>query len=237
MEHVLSTLHLSRMNRLVIFPLFLLLHYQTDGQLNYYEKGSKALYWGISLGLNQSNFSIDRKPFSPLNDSILNVSSRFGPGFNLGLIGNWQFNKYFDLRLLPMMVFGEKIIDYETTGGMIENRIKTTYLTFPLIFRFKSEPIKDWRLFILGGIKYDYNLVPQDISSLEPNKIRLKKHGLSYEYGIGLQYFFPYFIFSPELKFSHSFFNMMDGGQNSLNGTTINGLFPRTLTLSINFEG
>lgn len=206
-------------------------------QLNFYEKGSKALYWGISLGLNQSNFSIDRKPFSSLNDSIQNVTSRYGPGFNLGLIGNWQFNKYFDLRLIPTMVFGEKIIEYQTQYGTTENRVNTTCLTFPLMIRIKSEPIKDWRLFILGGVKYEYNIVPQDITLADPQRIRLKKHGLSYEYGIGLQYFFPYFIFSPEIKFSHSFFNMYDGGQTPLNNSMINGLYPRSLTLSINFEG
>lgn len=208
-----------------------------SSQMNFYEKGSKALYWGISLSVNQSNFAIDRKPFSALNDTVRDVTSSFGPGFNLGLIGNWQFNKYFDLRIIPSMVFGEKIVNFETTNSLLENRVNTTYLTFPLMMRFKSEPVKDWRLFVLGGIKFDYNIVPQDITLADPERLRLKKAGLSYEYGIGLQYFFPYFIFSPELKFSHSFFNMLDGGQNSFNNSTINGVYPRTLTLSINFEG
>ncbi|MFN7241336.1 MAG: hypothetical protein ACK5UE_13575, partial [Chitinophagales bacterium] len=74
-----------------------------NGQLNFYEKGNKALYWGISLGLNTSNFRIDRQPHSEANDTILSIDDKSQPGFNLGLIGNWQFNRYFDLRFIPNM--------------------------------------------------------------------------------------------------------------------------------------
>lgn len=225
------------MKYLICFSLILAPMALLHSQMNFYEKGNKSIYWGISLCVNQSNFAVDRKPFSPLNDTIRDVSSSFGPGFNLGLIGNWQFNKYFDIRIIPSMVFAEKLLNFETINGTIENKVNTTYLTLPLMLRFKSEPVKDWRLFVLGGVKLDYNIVPQEITLADPDRVKLKKLGLSYEYGIGLQYFFPYFIFSPELKFSHSFFNMLDGGQNSFNGSTINGLYPRTLTLSINFEG
>lgn len=208
-----------------------------SSQLNYYEKGTKTLYWGISLGLNTSSFRIDRQPISAQNDSILSVEGRSQPGFNLGLIGNWQFNKYFDLRFIPNMAFGEKMIVYQTTNSIIENRVNTTYLTMPLMLRFKSEPIKDWRLFVVAGIKYDYNIIPQQRTLAEPERIILKKNGLSMEYGIGLQYFFPYFIFSPEIKYSHSLYNMLEGGQSDLNNSAIKGLYPRTLTLTINFEG
>lgn len=206
-------------------------------QVNFYEKGKKALYWGITMGVNQSNFAVDRKPFSSLNDSVRNVYTSMGPGWNLGLIGNWQFNRYFDLRFIPTMVFSERILTYENEFSTTENRVNATMLTLPLTIRIKSEPVNDWRIFILGGIKYDYNVVPQQITLADPNLLLLKKHGLSYEYGIGLQYFFPYFIFSPEIKFSHSFFNMMDGRQSPLNQETIQGVFPRTLTISLNFEG
>ncbi len=225
------------MKRTLIYFLFILSYSGIQGQLNYYEKGKKALYWGISICGNSADFSVDRQPFSSTNDTVFNTFSNSGPGFNLGLIGNWQFNKYFDLRFVPSMVFTERIMTFETENAITENRVNSTYLTFPLLLRVKSEPIKDLRIFVLGGIKYDYNIVPQNYNAIEPDRILLKKHGLSYEYGIGLQYFFPYFIFSPELKFSHSFFNMLDGPNGGFNSSTLNGLYPRTMTLSINFEG
>ena len=90
---------------------------------------------------------------------------------------------------------------------------------------------------MIAGLKYDYNIESQFRGQSEPNKISLKKNGLSMEYGIGLQYFFPYFIFSPELKYSHSFFNMLDANQSDLNNSAIKGLYPRTLVFTLNFEG
>jgi Outer membrane protein beta-barrel domain len=225
------------LKKFIYSSLFIIHCSLLSGQLNYLEKGTKALYWGISLGLNTSNFSIDRQEINTSNDTILSIDGRSQPGYNLGLIGNWQFNKYFDLRFIPTMTFSEKIIDYHTTNSIVENKMNTTYLTFPVLLRFKSEPVKDLRIFVIAGMKYDYNIIPQQRTNNEPNKIVLKKNGLSMEYGIGLQYFFPYFIFSPELKYSHSLYNMYDAGQSDINNSAIKGLYPRSLTLSINFEG
>lgn len=212
-------------------------HSLLSGQLNFYEKGSKALYWGISLGLNTSNFRIDRQPHSEANDTILSIDDKSQPGFNLGLIGNWQFNRYFDLRFIPNMTFGEKLIQYNTISGIADNRIKTTYISLPVHIRYKSEPVNDWRLFVVAGLKYELNIDPQVKTTSEPNKILLQKSGVSMEYGIGLQYFFPYFIFSPELKYSHSLNNVLDPNQSDLNRSAIRGLYPRALVFTLNFEG
>ena len=122
------------------FSLFTFHFSLLSGQLNFYEKGNKALYWGISLGFNSSNFSIDRQSHSALNDSILSVEDKSSPGFNLGLIGNWQFNRYFDLRFIPNMTFAEKNIQYNTRDGIVDNRIKTTYITLPVCVRPCSVP-------------------------------------------------------------------------------------------------
>lgn len=219
------------------FILILLKTPQVFSQVNYYEKGHKALYWGISIGANTSNFNVHRAPLTSANDSITDVYSTSGPGFNLGLIGNWQFNKYFDLRIVPSMVFGEKNIVYKTENMEITRNINTTYITFPLLLRVKSEAINDLRLFVIGGVKYDLNISPQVRPKNDVDRIPLLKSGLSLEYGIGIQYFFPYFIFSPEIKFSHSIKNMLSPDQSPLNGSTLNGLFPRSFTISLNFEG
>jgi hypothetical protein len=225
------------MKRFIFCLTLLFLHSMLIGQLNFYEKGNKALYWGISLGLHTSNFRIDRQELSDANDTILNIDDKSQPGFNLGLIGNWQFNRYFDLRFIPSMTFGEKQVIYNTVSGLVDNRIKTTYITLPICIRFKSEPVKDWRLFVIVGLKYDYNIDPQVRSTSEPNKILLRTDGFSMEYGIGLQYFFPYFIFSPELKYSHSINNMLDPNQSDLNRSALKGLYPRSFVFTLNFEG
>lgn len=222
----------------IIFLFALGFCFSAKSQLNFYEKGQKAFYWGITLAANGTNFAIDRMPISSSNDSILSVYTKSGPGFNLGLIGNWQINSHFDLRIVPSMMFGEKNIIYELeNGSQVKSNLNTTYLSFPLIVRFKSAPIKDLRVFVLTGIRYDYNIIPQYRPREEPNRITLNQHNFSMEYGVGIQYFFPYFIFSPEIKFQHSLNNVLGPDQSPLTNSILRGLYPRGFVLSLNFEG
>ncbi len=228
------------MNAKKVFILLIGMHFcfTAKSQLNFYEKGQKAFYWGISLAANGTNFAIDRMPIQSNNDSIISVYTKSGPGFNLGLIGNWQINSHFDLRIVPTMMFGEKNIIYELENGtQVKNYLNTTYLSFPLIVRYKSAPVKDLRVFVLAGIRYDYNIIPQYRPREEPNRITLKKDNFSMEYGIGIQYFFPYFIFSPEIKFQHSLNNVLGTDQSPLNQSILRGLYPRGFIFSLNFEG
>lgn len=225
------------MKKLCILIVFLCSVNSTFSQLNYYENGRKALYWGISLGFNFSNFNVDRQPISPMNDTIVSVSSLFKPSYNVGLIGNWQFNKYFDLRFVPTMVFSEREIEFRNRESLKTYQDKSIYLTFPLLVRYKSEPINDFRLFLLGGVKYDYNISPQVRTPFNQEFIPQIKNNLHAEYGIGIQYFFQYFIFSPQIKFSHSLFNTLDSDQSDYNKSAIKSLYPRTITFSLNFEG
>lgn len=226
------------LSKKLIFLIALGFCITAKGQLNFYEKGQKAFYWGITLAANGTNFAIDRMPISSSNDSIISVYTKSGPGFNLGLIGNWQINPHFDLRIVPTMMFGEKNIIYELeNGSQVKSNLNTTYLSFPLIVRFKSAPIKDLRVFVLTGIRYDYNIIPQYRPREEPNRITLKPHNFSMEYGVGIQYFFPYFIFSPEIKFQHSLNNVLGTDQSPLTNSILRGLYPRGFVLSLNFEG
>ena len=218
--------------------VFLLLSLTHVGQVNFFEKGNKAIYWGITINGNTQNYRIDRKPISSLNDSFTNVYGESEPNFGLGVIGNLQINRFFDIRVVPNMTFGESTINMETnTNHLITRKMKTTMISIPLLLRFKTEPINDWRIFVLGGIRYDYNILSQVRPQGDLDRISLNKNGLSFEYGIGLQYFFPYFIFSPEIKFSHSITNMLSPDQSPVNSNLLNGIYPKYLVLSINFEG
>ncbi|MCS6820074.1 MAG: hypothetical protein NZ522_08990, partial [Chitinophagales bacterium] len=80
-------------------------------QFNIHELGRKQVYFGIAVGLNASNFTVLRKPKLPENDTIYYVRPRLGPGFNLGIICNYQFHRYFDLRFIPTLSFSDKILE------------------------------------------------------------------------------------------------------------------------------
>jgi Outer membrane protein beta-barrel domain len=210
---------------------------QQEG-FNTHELGVKDIYFGIALGFNVSNFKVNRNPFSP-TDSIKTISSSYGPGFNLGIIGNWQFHKYFDLRLIPSLVFSERSIQYQTKIRGRESvpfSISSIYIDFPLQVRFKSDPIKDFRFFVIAGVRYDFDLASNQ-NSKAADILKLKKSDFLLEYGVGVMIYFPYFIMSPEFKFSQGIFNINSPTPGFIYSTTLEKIYSRAFTFTLNLEG
>ena len=207
---------------------------------NIHELGRKQIYFGIALGVNAANYRVVRKPFTGTGtDTIRTVTSGIGPGFNLGIIANWQFHKYFDLRLIPTLSFADRTVKYTTVLRQSPDTsltVSSIYLDFPLQLRFKSDPIKNTRIFVIAGIRYDYDLASN--STARTNSIlKVDKNDLAAEYGIGLMIYFPYFIMSPEFKVSQGVLNINSPTQNFIYSTVIQKLYSRTYTFTINLEG
>jgi hypothetical protein len=57
------------------------------------------------------------------------------------------------------------------------------------------------------------------------------------EYGAGIQFYLPYFIFSPEIKFSHGIGNVLLYNRSLQESTVLEKLLSRGFTLSFHFEG
>lgn len=206
---------------------------------NIHELGRKQIYFGIALGVNVANYKIVRKPFTGNNDTIRTMRSGIGPGFNLGIIANWQFSKYFDLRFIPTLSFADRTLKYTTILRQHPDTslsVSSIYLDFPLQLRFKSDPIKNTRVYVIAGVRYDYDLASNS-SARSQGLLKVGKHDVAAEYGIGFMIYFPYFIMSPEFKVTHGFINVNSPTQNFVYSTVIQKLYTRTFTFTLNLEG
>lgn len=226
--------------RKIVFILFLL-PVLAKAQFNIHELGRKQIYFGITLGANVSDYKIIKKPYVPENDSIKSFSSKIGTGFNLGIISNWQFHRNFDLRFIPTLSFAERKIEYAVRQKrqsvvMIPQSVSSIYLDFPLLLRFKSEPIKDFRLYALAGIRFDVDLASNS-SVRDKLLLKVKKYDIAAEYGVGIMIYFPYFIMSPEFKMSHGIIDINSPTNNYMYSRVIDKLYSRTFTFSLHLEG
>jgi hypothetical protein len=207
-------------------------------QFNVHELGRKDIYFGIALGINVGDHKIIHSPVRPENDSIRYFKPKVGPGFNLGIICNYQFHKYFDLRFIPTLSFSDKIIEYEDLDyNIVKKSISSIYLDFPLLLRFKSQPIKDFRIYVIGGVRYDFDLASNVKARKAEDVVKLNNHDIAAEYGIGVMIYFPYFILSPEFKMSHGMINIHSSTPGLIYSRTIERMYSRTFTFSINLEG
>lgn len=196
------------------------------------------MYFGISLGFTGGDYKMIPAPTIARKDSISSFKTIIQPGFNLGIIGNLQVHKYFDIRLIPSLVFTDRRIQYTLNDATkVNKQVNHIYISVPLEFRYKSKPIKDFRLFIMAGLRYDYDLNSNNKKRGQPTELKVKAHDLCFEYGIGVQYYFTYFIISPEFKMSHGMLNIKGQNDGLLYQRVIDKIFSRAFTITINFEG
>jgi hypothetical protein len=226
------------MKKIVIALSFLVLCFGVKAQFNINELGKKSLYFGIAMGINMANYNIVPAALTPKNDSVKTIRSSYGPGFNLGIISNYQFHKYFDLRFIPTLSFSDKNINYQLANSQAATKtISSIYLDFPLLVRFKSQPLKDIRIYVIGGARYDYDLASNVKARRADDIVKVKQNDVAVEYGIGVMIYFPYFILSPELKKSHGVINILSQTPGLLYSRTIQRIYSHTITLTLNLEG
>lgn len=228
------------MRKIILIILLIVGVAQANAQMNYISKGNKLIYFGISMGVNMADYTIVRRPkLDALNtDSIKLISTKFGPGFDLGIITNLQFHKYMDLRFVPSLSFSDKQIKFTDINDQeILKKVSSIYLSFPLTFRYKSKPIKDFRFFVLGGVRYNFDLNALSNSRNNGDQILVNQHDFGGEMGFGFQVFFPTFVFSPEIKVFHSFMDIKRPNEGLIYSRSIDKLFSRIFSFTINLEG
>ena len=107
----------------------------------------------------------------------------------------------------------------------------------PLYLRYKSKPIKDFRFFVLGGLRYNYDLNSNSNERNTETQLLVNKHDVGAEMGLGFQIFFPSFVLSPEIKVYHSLSNIKRPNDALIYSRAIDKMFSRIFTLTFNLEG
>ncbi len=214
--------------------------YSSGNNLNYMDFQQKPYYFGITLGYNSSNYKIFHSQNFIRNDSFARAESVTGPGFNLGIVSNLKIGEYFDIRFLPTLSFAEHSIRYSPAGGegrILTRPIESVFVELPFQARYKSAPYHDFRLFIIGGVKYSFDVASDSRTRQAAGLVRIAPTDFQVEYGAGIQFFFPYFIFSPEIKISQGLNNILIYNDNLQQSTILDKVMSRTFTLSFHFEG
>lgn len=198
----------------------------------------RPFHFGIHMGFNTSDFKIRLSDDFVYNDSILAVNPRGGPGFNLNIISSLHLSKNFEFRFIPGVSFAEKYLDYKIRDAeTVSKKIESIYVETPFHFKFKSDPIKNFKIYVIAGIKYGYDMAANAEARRAEDLVKLFRHDLSADYGIGFEIHFPLFILAPEFKVSNGLLNVHAADPALAFSRALGGLRTRMFLFSINFEG
>lgn len=212
--------------------------------LSYYDE--HKIHFGFLMGLNYSTFRLQHSPEFSQMDTVAEVYSTGGPGFQLGFIVNYRLGEYFDLRALPQVSFYERRINYRfnfdndstsSTFGtfpMAQAVFESSIIELPILFKYKSHRRGNTRLYMVGGLKASFE-VGAKRRQQRNDQIAQRSFGLSLDYGIGLDRYFPLFKLAPELRFSLGITEMFKKDDN-LFSAPVQSIRPYTVSLSFLFE-
>lgn len=221
----------------------------------------KLIHFGFSLGLNTLDFAIahynpigDNPDFAPANwpldrkqiigsDYVRADVSQLIPGFTVGIVSSLRLSRDLNLRFLPGLSFGERQLFYNIPVWETDYyqplqyySIKSTFLDFPLLIKYKARRINNDRPYVIFGPAYR-----QDISRTgKEDLVRLENSSFYAEIGAGWDHYFTFFRFSVEAKVSLGLNNILGTppgeNQRQYYSHAIRSLKSNIFTLSFHFE-
>jgi|GEM_PF-99331 len=249
----------------VSFILFGLFSAKSQGNLPYHDNQFRfglPLHFGFFVGMNTMDFGVQLSHMETDGRMYLAEVSGLMPGFTAGLTANLRLNRYFSLRFAPSINFTERtltFLSYEGTshGGnafvrpevpnlqdLHRENIFSVPLILPVHLKYYAERVHNFRPYLLigGGAFIDFG---RD----QEKNILLRPFDYFVEIGTGCNIYFPFFRFSPELRFAIGFNNMITPTADRLAGAgggnvaqfapytnAISRLTTKMITLAFNFE-
>ena len=164
----------------------------------------QLLSWGYFIGINSHDFNFDYE-----ND-IADVQVIKSTGFNVGLIGNLKINKFIDLRIEPGLSVNTRELNFSPLNfeGLNFNdqdlirEVQSTYIHIPLLLKFSTKRLNNFKPFIIGGFSTAFNLSSNEdnINDNSSGQFRTATNVFFYELGVGIDFYFPWFKFSPSIR-------------------------------------
>lgn len=210
------------------------------GYQNLQSHDDKPYHFGFSLGVNKMGFAL--KPNYELAEFEYTLPEP-DYGFHIGIVSNLKLAPLWDFRFVPTLSFGDRYIYYHEDGFIpdypdAQGTFDPTLLEFPMHFKFKSVRMTNTRVYVIGGLKYSYDLASIETGEGEDILVRVARNDFHYEMGVGIDYYFYYFKFSTELKASFGIANLARKGEDRYEPffSSIDRLNSQSIMISFLFE-
>ncbi len=228
-------------NRFLVLILFLFISLHVSSQIrekiiNLENFDKQRLHWGYFLGFNEYDFKFE---YQQNTGDVLVAKSI---GFNVGLIGDLRLHEYVNLRLEPGLYYTERTLNFPNfmSDSDAVRKVPSTYIHIPLLLKISSKRLNNFRPYVLGGVSTSINLSSNEnsVDDTSSGTFRMTQSTYYYELGVGVDFYLPYFKFSPSIRgvFGLSDELIPDNDPMSPWTSNINKLYTRGIFINFTFE-
>ena len=210
---------------------------QQEKPLNNPIYDNQIYHFGFTLGVSQTKFQINYSELFAHQNNFDQILSKYNPGFNVGIIIDLRIWRNMNLRLTPSFNFTDQkvyYIDNKIENIQPSNNTGVSNFEIPIYLKYRSDRINNGRVYLLLGGNFTLDMSSTEKLTQEEN-LTFKKTNYSIDIGLGVDLYFAYFKFSPEIKYSYGLKNMLVNQDNEYNAL-INSVFTRALLISLTFE-
>jgi hypothetical protein len=201
---------------------------------------NRPVHFGFCLGINTYDFQIRPKQDLAAIPGVYDMFTTSQPGYSIGIISNLRLGKYFDLRFIPTFSSTVRRITFDmdepfTNKRVIkEYQVESSFIQFPFELKYRSERINNHGWYVLAGFEFATDLASKE--KVEDDTIfKIKRSNAAAQAGVGIDIYFEYFKFSPQIKYSWGINNMLvEDGTVPVSG--IDKLLSRCFLINFTFE-
>ena len=174
----------------------------------------RRLHYGFFVGVHMQDLELVNNGYiTPEGEQWYADVAAYSPGFSVGVLADLRINSFLSLRLIPTMHFGDKTVVFREKNSDERERqqIKSTYISLPLEVKFTAERFNNYRPYVIAGVS------PMiDLTVKKQRPILVKPFDLMLEFGLGCDFYLPFFKLNPELKFAFSILDVLDKDRKDL---------------------
>lgn len=198
-----------------------------DKLLNRPYADMKAWHLGFSVGLHMQDLQFTNNGLTQDGQQWFAEQPSFSPGFCVNGMIDFRLHTHFNVRLSPGIWFGNKVVEFRNAldGAVQRQNIKSTILVLPIDLKISSLRYRNVRPYVTAGVMPTFDVGKRRNDEL----IHLKKFDTFLTVGLGLDTYFPYFKFIPEVKFCFGLGNLLERKREDLADTPDRLVFTNSL--------
>lgn len=183
----------------------------------------RPFHYGFLAGMQLTDIEFTQNGYTDENGNQWWADApNYEPGFCVGILGELRINQYLAARCIPTMHFGTRNVQFRNQlltpneeGAMVHEKqyqnMRVTYFSLPLDIKYSAERFNNYRPYMVAGV------VPAlDLTVKRGQNHLLDRFDCFLEFGLGCDFYAPWFKCIPEVKFCYGLANVINKNRTDL---------------------